>query len=182
MKGIDFGPLEHLIGVWQGDKGMDVAPAAGDSEDTPFFETISIEAVGDVTNAKKQTLVVLKYHQIVSRQDGGEVFHDQIGYWTLDLATGVLTQSVNTPRAVGLLAGGKVIENNSRVEFAVKAVDGDKDWGIVQSPFMRDNARTVSFEHKVVIEDDVMTYKETTVLDIYGKLFDHTDENKLTRI
>ncbi|MBL4868915.1 MAG: FABP family protein [Pseudomonadales bacterium] len=181
MSDVDFGPLQHLIGVWKGDKGIDIAPIPGSSEDTPYFETISIVAVGDVTNAKKQTLVVVKYHQVVSNKSDGAVFHDQIGYWTFDPETGVLTQSVNIPRAVGLLAGGNVSDKNGRVEFSVKAIDGDKDWGVVQSPFMRDNARTVSFEHKVVVEGNVMTYEETTVLDIYGKTFDHTDQNTLIR-
>ena len=181
MSDIDFGPLQHLIGVWKGDKGVDVAPTPESSEDTPYSETITITAVGDVTNAEIQTLVVVTYHQVVSRKIDGEVFHDQIGYWTFDSKTGVLTQSLSIPGAVGLLAGGSVIEQSDRTEFSVKAIDGDKDWGIVQSPFMRDNARTVSFEHKVVVEGDIMSYEETTMLDIYGKSFTHTDQNTLTR-
>lgn len=46
---------------------------------------------------------------------------------------------------------------------------------------MRDNARTVEFRHTIKVDGDKLTYKETTVLDIYGKTFDHTDENELTR-
>ena len=46
---------------------------------------------------------------------------------------------------------------------------------------MRDHARTLEFRHKLSIRGDELTYAETTVLDIYGRKFDHTDENVLVR-
>jgi len=72
------------------------------------------------------------------------------------------------------VAGGKV-------EFEVKAVLGSADWGILQSPFMRDNAKTVAFAHKVSVDGSTLKYAETTSLEIYGRSFEHTDENELTR-
>jgi hypothetical protein len=51
----------------------------------------------------------------------------------------------------------------------------------VQSPFMRDHARTLAFRHRITVDGDRLTYTETTVVDIYGKRFDHTDTNTLTR-
>ncbi len=58
---------------------------------------------------------------------------------------------------------------------------GDPDWGIVQSPFMRDNASTVAFRHEVTIDGDQLSYAETTSLEIYGRRFEHTDQNELVR-
>jgi hypothetical protein len=82
-----------------------------------------------------------------------------------------------------VLAGGKATVSADRVEIKVAAKEGDADWGIVQSPFLRDNARTIGFEHCVQVTGNIMTYKETTFLDIYGgKSFNHTDGNTLTRI
>ena len=50
---VDFGPLEAMIGTWEGDKGLDVAPLPGSQkEDSPYFERIVVERVGDVENAK----------------------------------------------------------------------------------------------------------------------------------
>lgn len=181
MADVDFGPLNHLVGTWTGNKGSDVSPTLEGSEETPYFETIVVEEVGDVTNAGKQTLVVVKYHQQVSIKSSGEVFHDEIGYWYWDSATNVLAQSLTIPRAVAVLAGGEVTENNGSTQFSVKATYGDDDWGIVQSPFMRDNARTVEFRHNVEVKGNTMTYSETMVLDIYGKTFNHTDGNTLTK-
>ena len=182
--GIDFGPLARLVGVWKGDKGLDVAPEPEGSEESPYRETLTFEVVGDVTNADSQTLAVIRYHQVVARKSNNEVFHDEIGYWMWDAATNTVMHSLVIPRAVALLAGGSVAPadiSEERCVLSVRAKLDDPDWGIAQSPFMRDNARTVEFSHDITIAGDTLSYRETTVLDIYGKRFDHTDENELHR-
>lgn len=178
---VNFGPLAVLVGTWKGDSGSDLAPEPDGKETTPYYETLTVEAVGDVTNAEKQTLAVLRYHQVVSRKVDDEVFHDQTGYWTWDAATGVISHSLTIPRSVCVLAGGQATEGDGYIEIAVAAKVGDADWGIVQSPFMRDNAKTVAFEYQVKISGDSLIYSETTSLEIYGKPFAHTDGNTLKR-
>ncbi len=193
-KKIDFGPLQHLIGTWKGDKGMDIAPEKPDpkdpkavvrktllKEESPYYETIVIEPFGDVTNAEEQTLVVLRYHQSVFRKSNKEQFHDEVGYWHWNPVNKTVMQSLLIPRAVGLLAGGKVTEDKSGITFKVSAGVDNKDWGIIQSPFMQKKARTEQFVHTVTISGKTMTYSETTTLNIYGKRFQHTDGNTLTR-
>ena len=181
MSDVDYGPLAGLIGVWQGDKGMDVSPEPDGQEDTPYFETITFEAGGDVTNAESQTLAIVPYHQVVSRKSNGEVFHDERGYWLWDSKTSVVMHSLVIPRAVCVLAGGRCEAVGDPQVLDVSARLGDADWGILQSPFMRDNAKTTEFRHHVEIAGGRISYNETTVLEIYGKTFDHTDENSLTR-
>jgi len=178
---IDYGPLTGLIGSWKGDKGMDIAPEPDGIEEAPYWETIDFEAAGDVTNAESQTLAVVRYHQIVRRKSNDEVFHDQIGYWMWDAASGTVSHSLAIPRAVCVVAGGAYDGSTNPVVLEVGAKLGDADWGIAQSPFMRDNAKTTAFSMKVTIDGDRLQYAETTGLDIYGRSFDHTDENELTR-
>ena len=67
------------------------------------------------------------------------------------------------------------------IVLEVSAKNGDSDWGIAESPFMRDNASTTAFELRVEVNGDRMKYAQTTHLDIYGGSFDHTDESELTR-
>ncbi len=182
IDGIDYGPLACLVGTWKGDSGMDVAPEPDDDEHNPFYETIVFEAAGDVTNAEEQTLSVVRYHQEVSRKSNDMVFHDQVGYWLWDAASGAVVQSLSIPRAVTLLAGGKATVESDRTVFEVRAADGDDQWGIVQSPFMQENARTLGFRHKLTVSGNTMSYNETTLLDIYGKHnYEHTDGNTLSR-
>ncbi len=182
--GIDFGPLAGLIGTWKGDKGKDVAPEPDGTEENPYYETLIFEPVGDVTNAERQTLVVVRYLQVVCRKSDDKVFHNELGYWMWDAETQTVMHSLAIPRAVCVLAGGKATAADASagaVTLEVAARQDDPDWGIIQSPFMRDQARTVEFRHKIQLEGDRLSYAETTVLDIYGKTFDHTDENELTR-
>ncbi len=179
INGVDFGPLAGLVGVWKGDKGMDRSPEPEGTEENPYYETITFEAVGDVTNAEEQVLAAVRYHQVVSRKSNDKVFHDETGYWIWDAKAGIVMHSLMIPRAVGLLAGGRAKPTDTKLE--VRAALNDPDWGIVQSPFMRDKAKTVAFEHSVSIEGDQLSYSETTHLEIYGKSFDHTDSNTLKR-
>ena len=97
IDGVDFGPLAFLPGLWKGEKGMDIAPESdGSTEENPFHEEILFEVVGDVTNAGKQTLAVIRYHQKVYRKSDNQQFHDQIGYWIWDVRALVLDR-LNRP-------------------------------------------------------------------------------------
>ena len=180
---VDYGPLAALVGTWRGDKGMDVSPEPGGAENNPYFEVIHFDASGQVTNAQAQTLAVLRYHQVVSRKSDDAVFHNETGYWMWDAGAGLVMQSLTIPRGVCLIAGGvcasDATPNASALE--VHAAINVPDGGIVQSPFMRERARTVEFHHTVTVSDGEMTYRETILLDIYGRQFEHTDENSLLR-
>lgn len=180
---VDYGPLTGLIGTWKGERGLDVAPEPDGIERNPFYEIITFEAAGDVDNAEEQELAIVRYHQQVFRISNDEHFHDQVGYWTWDPATGSISNSFVIPRRVAVMAGGEVLSNdNGVIVLKVDAADGDKDWGVSQSPFMRDKARTVSFTQTLTIDGDNLSYKETTVLDIYGRVFDHMDSSRLVRV
>ena len=89
-KDIDYGPLNELIGVWHGDKGLDVAPEPEAAENNPYYETITFSAIGDVTNAELQVLAAIHYRRIVQRKSNDKIFHDETGYWMWDANTGVI--------------------------------------------------------------------------------------------
>ena len=184
MTEINYGPLQQLIGTWKGDKGTDIAPEPSGEENNPYFETITFEAIGDVSNAETQTLAVLHYKQIVQRAENGEVFHHQVGYWSWDSATGVVTHSFTIPRGVGVVACGKVLDAEDDVRGTVIEVSAEEtgfDGGIAQSSFMQKKASTTAFSQTVTIDGDAMKYEQTIMLDIYSKTFEHTDTNTLTR-
>jgi len=180
IDGIDYGPLAALIGTWEGDKGMDIAPEPDGIEENPYYETIIYEAIGDVTNAEEQTLAALRYHQVVKRKSNDKVFHNETGYWMWDSTTNTISQSLTIPRGVCLIAGGNGGEYDAKnCVLEVEAGIDNDDWGIVQAPFMRDKAKTTSFTHKITVKNGEMSYSETTMVDIFGKVFEHTDENIL---
>ena len=181
IDGVNYGPLAHLAGSWAGDKGMDVAPEPDGDEHSPYYETLLFEPSGTVTNAESQTLAVLRYHQVVMRKSNDEVFHNESGYWMWDEQQGLVMQTLTIPRGVCLVAGGSFDDAGDGVKILVHASQSDANWPIIEAPFMRDNASTLSFNRILTVEGDRLNYEETTVVDIYGKRFDHTDENSLTR-
>ena len=95
-----------------------------------------------------------------------------------DTENGDVFQSLTIPRAVCVLASGRAVYD-AECDVLLSVESGSEH--IVQSPFMTDNAKTLSFRQTVTLTDDVMHYAETTMVDIYGKLFEHTDANTLTR-
>lgn len=181
---IDYGPLKQLLGIWVGDKGQDVAPEEDGVENNDYYETITYTSVGDVTNAESQELTAIHYHQVVMDKADDEPIHDQTGYWLWDAEAGVIMHSLAIPRGVSLIAGGTYNgESNSdgSITLNVSAAIDDEQWKIIQSPFMSQKAETKSFVLSLTVSSDQLSYDQTTMVDIYDKMFEHTDKNCLTR-
>ena len=177
---LDLGPLAALVGTWYGDRGTDIAPEPDGDATSAFYETITFDTPGDVDNAETQDLVFVRYRQVVQRKSNDKIFHNESGYLIWDAEQQLLMQSLTIPRGLALVAGGSAEVSDEGVRLQVRA--GDADWPIAESPFMRDNAHTQAFEHTIEVRGDVLSYREQTDVDIYGKRFVHTDENTLTRV
>ena len=185
IEDVDYGPLACLIGQWKGERGLDISPDddhADGIERNPFSESITFTAAGDVTNANEQVLAIVRYHQVVIRKSTNKQFHDQIGYWTWDSATGAITHSLTIPRGCALLAGGKASVDAGKTIFSVAADLENNDYTIAQSDFMLEKARTTAFNMILEVQGDKMSYRESTMLAIYGKSFDHRDKSQLIRV
>lgn len=182
IDGVDYGPLALLAGAWVGNKGLDVSPAPdGGTDNEPYSDELTFLPLGDVTNADEQVLVSMRYHHVVRRLCDNEVFHDQIGHWIYEPATGLLMHSISIPRGVTLLAGGSIETDGTTTIFQVSADEGSDTFGIIQSPFMKEKARTKAYRMQLTLSGDSLTYSQCTSLHIYGKDFEHTDESLLTR-
>ncbi|GAB3276732.1 heme-binding beta-barrel domain-containing protein [Parahaliea aestuarii] len=182
--GVDYGPLMVLLGEWRGDKGVDRAPEPDGEERNPYYETITFDAAGDVTNCEDQVLAIVRYHQVVSRKSNDKVFHDQVGFWMWDKANNTVMETFTIPRGVAVVATGTVTAPASPDDDWVFEVACDAAGsGIAQSAYMYENGRTSAFTHRITVKGDQMRYTESTTLDIYEKRsYDHKDVNTLTRV
>ena len=180
---VNYGPLAKLIGTFKGDKGLDIAPDPDGTEENHFYETMVFSEAGYAVNAEEQRLAVLHYHLIVNRKSDDAVIHNQTGYWMWDKEQDQIIQSIAIPRAVCLMAAGTAkVEDNGDINIVVKTEEGSDSWAIIQAPFMHKKAKTTSFEHTMSIKGNELHYSETTMVDIYGKSFEHIDSNILTKI
>jgi hypothetical protein len=180
----NYGPLAGLIGTWHGSNGMDKSPEKDGLDDKPYYETIVFDGIGDVENAETQVITALHYRQVVQRKSNDGVIHHETGYWMWDEATGVLMHGLAIPRGLTLLAGGKHngdLEPDGSMRLEVQASSDDPDWHICQSPFMTQQAKTTAFSHRISLKNAKLSYHETITVEIYGRTFEHTDENELER-
>lgn len=175
-------PLKGLIGVWKGDKGIDLAPKPIEDEENPYYETLSIESVNiDIENAGKEELLAVRYHQVVSEKESGDISHDETGYWIWNKNNNEIVLAFATPRGISVLAKGSFQKNTKGLVFNVSAnLDADNP-GIAQSPFMKNNAKVTEFKRELKFSGNKIIYSQQTTVNIYNKVFNHEDSNELVK-
>ena len=97
----NLGPLTRLAGVWEGRKGVDLNPKADGPERREFLERTrdaSDRSAGQRAAAALRPALP-RAHRAASDEDS--TFHDQIGYWLWEPASGLIMQSVTIPRGPG---------------------------------------------------------------------------------
>ncbi len=178
----NLGPLGPMAGVWQGTRGHDVKPKAEGPKKQAYVERIELHPIDPQTNGP-QLLYGLRYHTHVTKPDQVKTYHDQVGYWLWEPATGTVIHTLTIPRGQTVLAMGQA-QADAR-EFELVARHGDPFAGISAIPFLEHAFKTTEFRIKVTLNDDgTWTYDEDTVLQIQGQAepFHHTDRNTLTKI
>jgi len=178
----NLGPLRRLAGTWQSDQGVDVSPKAEGPERRVFREHIRMDPIDPQANGP-QLLYGLRYHIHIPPAEEAITFHDQVGYWLWEPATGLIMQSIAIPRGQVVLAGGTAAPDDRRI--AVEARRGDPRFGICSTTFLEKAFRTDFYRIEITFHDDgSWTYLTRTDLAILGKEppFNHHDTNRLRRV
>ena len=178
----NLGPLTRLAGIWQGAKGVDLNPKAGGPERREFLERIEMQPIDPQPNGP-QLFYGLRYHVHIVSTDEDTSFHDQVGYWLYEPATGLVVQTVALPRAQTALAGGRASADGSKI--TVRAERGTSGYGISSTEFLEWAFRTDSYELEVSFEPDGgWSYVSTTMLQVRGRPdpFRHVDRNTLAKV
>ena len=135
----NLGPLRRLAGTWESDKGVDISPKEDGPERRVFREHIRMEPIDSQANGP-QLLYGLRYHIHVNTPEEAITFHDQVGYWLWEPATGLIMQSIAIPRGQVVLAGGTAKPGDKRI--SVEARRGDTRFGICSTTFLEEAFRT----------------------------------------
>ena len=138
----NLGPLTGMAGIWTGGRGLDTSPKADGPEKKAYIETIELQPIDAQTNGP-QLFYGLRYHTHIVKPNDPETFHDQVGYWLWEPATGALLQTLAIPRGqVAMAAGNAAADAKS---FRLEAVRGSLTNGIVSQPFLEYAFRTESY-------------------------------------
>jgi len=161
---------------------IDVSPKAEGPERRVFRELVRMEPIDPQANGP-QLLYGLRYHIHINTPEEAITFHDQVGYWLWEPATGLIMQSIAIPRGQVVLAGGKASADGKTI--SVEARRGDTRFGICSTTFLEEAFRTDYYRIDIDFNDDgSWTYVTRTDLAIRGKTpaFDHRDTNTLRRV
>lgn len=178
----NLGPLRAMAGVWQGVKGLDVKPKADGPRKQAYVERMELQPIDPQTNGP-QLLYGLRYHTHITKPDQVKTYHEQVGYWLWEPATGAIIHTLTIPRGLVALASGNAAADAT--QFSLVATEGHQNFGICSIPFLAHAFRTVEFRiHVNIRPDGTWSYEEDTVMMIRGQTapFHHTDRNDLVKI
>jgi len=178
----NLGPLTGLAGIWEGLRGLDVNPKPEGPRRQAYLEHIELQPIDPQANGP-QLFYGLRYHTRIIKPGEVETYHDQVGYWLWEPATGTVLHSLAIPRGQVALAVGHASADAR--SFEVAALRGSTEAGICSTAFLEHAFTTLEFRIKVQVnEDGTWSYEEDTVLQVRGQSapFHHTDRNTLTRI
>ena len=178
----NLGPLRRLAGTWEGRKGVDLNPKADGPERRTFIERIDLQPIDAQANGP-QLFYGLRYHTRILATDEDTTFHDQVGYWLWEPATGLVQQSLAIPRGQVALAAGHATADADRL--VLTATRGGTEYGICSTTFLEQAFRTDSYRIEVTFNPDgSWSYVQDTMLAVHGQAepFRHRDVNTLVKV
>lgn len=178
----NLGPLRRLAGIWEGRKGVDVNPKAQGPEQREYYERIELQPIDPQTNGP-QLFYGLRYHTHINTPEEETTFHDQIGYWLWEPATGLILQTLTIPRGQVAIAAGHAAADATTLMLTAER--GRTDYGICSTTFLELAFRTDAYRIEVIFNaDGSWRYVSDTTLVVkgYAEPFSHRDENLLTKV
>jgi hypothetical protein len=125
----------------------------------------------------------LRYHLHINTPEEDIAFHDQVGYWLYEPATGLILQTLAIPRGQIAIAAGQAKPDAKKL--VLTATRGQTDYGICSTTFLEQAFRTDHYRIEVEFHDDgSWSYDLDTTLIVKGRdaPFQHRDRNRLTKI
>ena len=178
----NLGPLRRLAGIWEGQRGVDVNPKADGPETRKYYERIEMQPIDPQANGP-QLFYGLRYHVHINTREEDITFHDQVGYWLYEAATGLILQTLAIPRGQIAIAAGHARPGDRKL--VLKAERGQTEYGICSTTFLDLAFRTDSYQLTVDFHDDgSWSYVSDTMLMVKGRdePFLHRDHNRLSKI
>lgn len=178
----NLGPLRAMAGIWQGVRGLDVKPKAEGPKKQAFVERFELQPIDPQTNGP-QLFYGLRYHTHITKPEQSKTYHDQVGYWLWEPATGTVIQTLAIPRGQIAMAVGHAAADAT--QFELVAQRESTTYGICSNPFLEHAFKTVEYRIQVTLHPDgTWSYDEDTVMVIRGQTepFHHTDRNTLHKI
>jgi hypothetical protein len=178
----NLGPLRRLAGEWASPTGVDLNPKADGPERRDYIEHILMEPIDPQANGP-QLFYGLRYHVHINTPEEDIAFHDQVGHWLWEPATGLIIQTLSIPRGQVAIAAGHAKAGDDKL--ILTAERGSTEYGICSTAFLEYAFRTDHYRIEVDFHPDgSWSYVQETTLIVRGRAepFIHRDQNRLINI
>ena len=179
----DLGPLAILAGVWEGEKGDDIAPSDDrGTERNLYRERMTFTPIGAVDNHEQKTFG-LRYSTVAYRIGVADPFHEEVGYWIWEPAVQRVLRCFLVPRGISVIAGGKVALGDKVMKLCAEY--GSMTHGICSNEYLDREFKTLKYVLDLKITGpDTLSYESVTTLQIKGqpKPFLHVDKNVMKKV
>lgn len=178
----NLGPLRRLAGEWRSAGGLDINPKADGPEHRDYLEHALFEPIDPQANGP-QLFYGLRYHIHINTPEEEITFHDQVGHWLWEPATGLILQTLSIPRGQVAIASGRAAPGDDRL--LLTAERGSTEYGICSTAFLEYAFRTDRYQIEVTFHPDgTWSYDQETILMVRGQAepFIHRDRNILTKV
>src|SRR5262249_56336931 len=129
---------------------LDINPKPAGPERQPYIEHMELQPIDAQTNGP-QLFYGLRYHTRIVKPDEVETFHDQVGYWLWEPATGRVILTLSIPRGQTAMAVGHAAADAKK--FGVQAFRGSGTNRIVSDAVLGYVLRTESYTITVTINE-----------------------------
>ena len=177
-----LGPLAHLVGSWEGDKGHDITNSHSSSKKKDYHESITFEPVGPISNGKHD-LYGLRYTTCAWPDGEEKPLHQELGYWFWSPEDHQVVRCFTNQNGVSITAGGECNSNAGHFEMA--AYSDSDEYGISSCPTLNGGCKTLTYKLKVdVLNDKEFKYVEEMHLKnpVDEDIVVHTDENAMVKL
>ena len=178
----NLGPLARLAGEWRSPDGVDLNPKAEGPERREYIEHMLFEPIDPQANGP-QLFYGLRYHIHIDTAEEDITFHEQVGHWLWEPATGLVLQTLSIPRGQVAIAAGHAEPGDDRL--VLTAERGSTEYGVCSTSFLEHAFRTDRYRITVDFHTDgTWSYVAETTLIVRGQPepFIHRDVNRLVRV
>ena len=156
-------------------------PKADGPERRDYIEHMLFEPIDAQANGP-QLFYGLRYHIHIDTPEEDITFHDQVGHWLWEPATGLVIQTLSIPRGQVAIAAGHAAEGDDKL--VLTAERGSTEYGICSTAFLEYAFRTDHYQIEVTFNPDGTSYVAETTLIVRGQAepFIHRDRNTLVKV
>jgi len=179
---VKLGPLSHLVGSWEGERGHDITNSHSTSSVKNYHESITFEPVGPISNGARD-LYGLRYTARAWPDDSGKPLHQELGYWFWSPDDHQIVRCFTNQNGVSITAGGECGDEASC--FEMSAYSDSDEYGIASCPTLNGGSKMLSYKLKVDLVND-KEFKYVEEMHLRNPMDDdvviHTDENSMVKL